>query len=103
MKQYIVEDAYTDNYHVITVIDGEIQSDRILAYYELSGYETRLQEEGYKRCYYVDLYGKKYQEALSTLNNAKEMLDYAVANPVNLSKEAIKKIKKILFLEDNND
>ena len=48
-KQYIYKLAYTDNYHVIQVVDGKIEHSTIVAYYELDGFLSALRSMGMRK------------------------------------------------------
>ena len=87
VKQYFYWHAYTDNYHLMTVVDGKIEDDTIVAYHELSGARTMLENRGYQRALLVQEAEIEFQRAEEAYNDAKEMLAKAKANPVQLSDE----------------
>lgn len=72
IKQYICRVAYSDNYHVIQIVDGKIENDAIVSYYKLDGFLSALKAMGYERVYYVS-------EHKLRLNLAKEELEFAQA------------------------
>lgn len=86
MKQYFVKKAYTDNCHVIQCVDGVI-SDRIIAYHQLQGYTSALEDMGYTKAYYLPEYEKKMLEAKEEYERAKAEYEEALTNPLIVSKE----------------
>lgn len=98
-KQYIYEPAYTDNYHVIQVVDGKIENDTIVAYYELDGFLSALRSMGYKRGYYVPEYKLKMREAEEELEFAQKAYSEAAQHPVNFATGEADKYKMITHMQ----
>ena len=91
MKQYVITPAYTGNDHVICVNNGKIESDHIVAYYELQGYTSALENMGYERAEYVPALEAEVKKAQKELNMAKEALEDAKKRPLKISKEDAEK------------
>lgn len=90
-KQYFLNDAYTDNYHVVCVVGGKVEFDYILSTWEIDGFIKRIESEGYEKAEYVPDYARKVEEAKKALEHALEMWEYAKKMPLNISdKEAVK-------------
>ena len=87
VKQYFYWHAYTDNYHLMTVVDGKIEDDQIVAYHELCGAQALLEHRGYKKALLVQEAEIEFQKAEQTYNDAKDMLETARANAVQISDE----------------
>lgn len=87
VKQYFYWPAYTDNYHLMTVVDGKIEDDQIVAYHELCGAQALLEHRGYKKALLVQEAEIEFQRAEQTYNDAKAMLETARANAVQISDE----------------
>ena len=87
VKQYFYWHAYTDNYHLMTVVDGKIEDDTIVAYHELSGAQAMLERRGYQKALLVQEAEIEFQRTEEAFNAAKEKLAKAKANPVQLSDE----------------
>ena len=100
MKQYYIKPAYTGNYHVISCVDGKL-SDRILAYYELSGYISCLEDQGYTKAYYLPEYEKKLQKAKEAYEIAMGEYEEAKANPLIVSEREAQSL--MCLREDNCD
>lgn len=81
-KQYVVKEAYTDNYCVLQYEDGKLTNYTIIAYYEVDGYLTSLQNMGYTQAYYVPEYKAKVDELRRELNHAISEYENAVKNPL---------------------
>ena len=62
-KQYVITEAYKDNYKVIQYVDGVYDGGKIVAYYELDGYISALENMGYEKAYDVDEAEKEMLEA----------------------------------------
>jgi hypothetical protein len=95
MRQYVITPAYTGNEHVICVNDGKVESDNIVAYYELQGYTSALENMGYERAEYVPALEVKVKEAQEKLEWAKKALEDAKKHPLNISKEDAKKYRLV--------
>lgn len=77
-KQYVVTEAYNDNYKVVQYVDGVYDGGKIVAYYELDGFISALESMGYEKAYDVDEAEKKmlgakqqYEWALKEYEHAK--------------------------------
>ena len=95
MKQYFITKAYSDNYHVVRVNDGEVEHDEIMAYYELEGYTSALESFGYKKAEYVPAIEAKVKKAQEALDMAKAALENAKKNPLKISREDAERYKLI--------
>lgn len=100
VKQYIYEPTYTDNYHVIQIVDGKIERDSIVAYYELDGFLAALQAMGYEKGYFVPQYKMKMMLAQEELEFAQRAYEEAMRHPVELEKDEIEKYRKIVHSLD---
>jgi hypothetical protein len=87
MKQYVITPAYTGNDHVICVNDGKVESDNIVAYYELQGYTSALENMGYERAEYVPAFEAEVKKAQEALEMAKEALEDAKKRPLKISRK----------------
>jgi hypothetical protein len=104
MKQYTV--AYTDNYHVIEVVDGKIVSDNIVAYDDLTGYTAALEAHGYTKAYFVPKYKKEMEKARAAHLLAQENYDFALDNALSISDAEASKSKVLaphLLKEDYDE
>lgn len=71
VKQYTVEEAYTDNDKVSRYVDGKLEYYEVMSNWVTEGYCSALESMGYTKAYNV----KKAEEIL---NEAKEAYDYAL-------------------------
>lgn len=71
MKQYTIEDAYTGNVGIRCYNNGKEVDYEIVNDYNIQGYCSVLENQGYTRAYDV----KKYQELV---NEAEENLKWAI-------------------------
>lgn len=99
MKQYVIKEAYTDNYTVTRYLDGRLEGGKILSIWDLSGYLQAIENDGYIRAYVVGDYIRKLQEAEAQYNYALNEYQMALQNPLWLSEEAA---ETILFWEGIN-
>ena len=90
VKQYYSWPAYTDNYHVMTVIDGKIEDDSIVSLYALSEIMEYLEGRGYKKACLLQEAEIELKKAEEALKDAKEAMERAQANPLQISEEEIK-------------
>ena len=90
VKQYYSWPAYTDNYQVMTVVDGKIEDDSIVSLYALSEIMEYLEGRGYKKAHLIQEAEIRMAKAEEEYNYAKEALAEAQANPLQLSDEEIK-------------
>lgn len=100
MKQYVIREAYTDNYQVFQYVDGKLEVNSILGYYALEGYIEAIENMGYTRAYFVPEYEKEMQKAKEEYDFASEQFEKAKNSPLILNDEETKKFKKIAFIED---
>ena len=87
VKQYYSWPAYTDNYHVLTVVDGKVEDDNIVSLYALSEIQSYLEGRGYQKAHLVLEEEIRLQKAEQELKDAQEALAMAKAAPLNLSNE----------------
>lgn len=99
-KQYVIKEAYTDNYHVLQYVDGKLERCNIVSYYELDGYIAALKNMGYVRAYYEREYHVKMLRAKEDYEFALADYEKAKENPLVLSDEEIKKYRKITHSND---
>ena len=97
-KQYIYKLAYTDNYHVIQVVDGKIEHSTIVAYYELDGFLSALRSMGYEEGYYVPEYKLEMLKAQEELEFAQKAYNRAVQHPVNFASGEVEMYKMITHM-----
>lgn len=98
-KQYIYKLAYTDNYHVIQVVDGKIEHSTIVAYYELDGFLSALRSMGYEEGYYVPEYKLEMLKAQEELEFAQKAYNRSVQHPVNFASGEADKYKMITHMQ----
>lgn len=106
MRQYVVLQAYTDNYHVIQVVDGKILQDNIVAYYNLPGYTDALENHGYQKAYFVPEAKKALEVAKKEYLYAQSAYDTAVNAPLQITDEEAQKnraLAEILKPDDWDD
>lgn len=103
VKQYIFEPAYTDNYHVIQVVDGKIEDHAIVSYWELDGFIKALERMGYERGYFVPRYKVELLRIQEELEFAQEAYDRAVQHPVTLEGAEVERYKKIIHFGEDNE
>jgi hypothetical protein len=103
MKQYVITPAYTGNDHVICVNNGKVESDTIVAYYELQGYTSALENMGYERAEYVPAFEADVKNAQKALDIAKEALENAKKRPLKISEEDARKYNLIRDICDWDD
>lgn len=82
VKQYTVEEAYTDNDKVSRYVDGKLEYFEVMSYWETEGYCSALESMGYTKAYDV----KKAEEIL---NDAKKTYDYALEYYEKAKKNAL--------------
>lgn len=87
MKQYMVTKAYTDNYHVYCFNNGKLETDTIVALWDLSGYLSALENMGYTEGFYVPEHEKKVRCAQEALKYAEDDLAEARKHSINMSTE----------------
>lgn len=80
IKQYTIEDAYTDNTEIKMYEKGKLVGTKIVSNWKLYAYLERLIDEGYQRAYDVKKYERAVQEAKESLVQAEFELDLARAN-----------------------
>lgn len=89
VKQYYSWPAYTDNYHVMTVVDGKIEDDSIVSLYALSEIMEYLEGRGYKKAHLLQEAEIEMQKAEEALRSAQEALAEAQANPLHIAEEEV--------------
>lgn len=103
LKQYVVEEAYTDNYFVLLYVDGVLQNQQILAYYDLPGYTKSIEDSGYTRAYYKPKYYKMINDLVDQYLNALEQYNEAARNPLILSEKEEKLYRTITHFKEYCD
>lgn len=99
MKQYVVKEAYTDNYHVLQYVDGVLEANDILSYYVLEGYIRAIENLGYTRAYFEPEYLKLMQQAKEEYDFAMEQYKTAQENSLVLSEKEVERYKLITHFE----
>lgn len=87
IKQYTIEDAYTDNTEIKIYEKGKLVDKKIVANWKLSVYLERLIDEGYQRAYNVKEYERAVQKAKESLMQAEIELEMARANRLYSEKD----------------
>lgn len=80
MKQYYIKEAYSGDYHIVRIVDGEIEYHDIIPVHEFAGYTNALKTFGYKPAYYMCEYEKMKK------------------NPLVLSERAEEELKRMLYI-----
>ena len=87
IKQYTIEEAYTDNTKIKMYKKGKLVNIKIVSNCKLYAYLERLIDEGYQQAYDVKKYEKAVQEAKESLIQAENELEMARANRLYLEKD----------------
>lgn len=80
IKQYTIEDAYTDNTEIKMYEKGKLVDRKIVSNWKLYAYLERLIDEGYQQAYDVKKYEKAVQGAKESLMQAEFDLQLAQVN-----------------------
>ena len=80
IKQYTVEDAYTDNSEIKIYEKGKLVNRKIVSNWKLWAYLENLIDEGYQQAYDVSKYEKAVREAKELLIQTENELAMARAN-----------------------
>lgn len=80
IKQYTIEDAYTDNTEIKMYEKGKLVGKKIVSNWKLHAYLERLIDEGYQQAYDIRKYEKAVQKAKESLAQAEFALELARAN-----------------------
>jgi hypothetical protein len=87
IRQYTIEEAYTDNTKIKMYEKGKLVNQKIVANWQLSFYLEILIDEGYQRAYDLKKYEKAVQEAKESLMQAEIELEKARANRLYSEKD----------------
>lgn len=87
IKQYTIEDAYTDNTEIKMYEKGKMVDKKIVSNWKLYAYLERLIDEGYQRAYDVKKYERAVQKAKESLMQAEIELEMARANRLYSEKD----------------
>ena len=87
IKQYTIEEAYTDNTTIKMYEKGKLVGQKIIANWKLYAYLERLIDEGYQQAYDTKKYEKAVQEAKQLLLQAEFDLELARANRLYTEEE----------------
>lgn len=98
-KQYVIKEAYTDNYHVLQYVDGKLEAHNIISYYELDGYISALKNMGYIQAYYEREYHVKMLRAKEDYEFALAYYEKAKENPLGLSDGEVEKYRQVTHME----
>ena len=77
IKQYIIEDAYTDNEKVTTFINGKLESYDVISYYEVEGYCRKLESDGYSKAYDTEKIKEELEKAKENVNYLEQQWEIA--------------------------
>ena len=80
VKQYTVEEAYTDNDKVSRYTDGKLEYYEVMSYWETQGYCKALESEGYTNAYDMSKAKEKLETAKQEYEDALEFYNMAKAN-----------------------
>ena len=87
IKQYTIEEAYTDNTKIKMYEKGKLVDSKIVSNWKLYAYLERLIDEGYQRAYDVKKYERAVQRAKEYLMQAEIELEVAMANRLYSEKD----------------
>lgn len=87
IKQYTIEDAYTDNTKIKMYEKGKLVDTKIVSNWKLYAYLEKLIDEGYQQAYDVKKYERAVQEAKESLVQAEVELEIARANRLYSEKD----------------
>lgn len=87
IKQYTVEEAYTDNTEIKMYEMGKLVNRKIVSNWKLYAYLESLIDQGYQEAYDVKKYEKAVQEARELLIQAENELAMARANRLYAEKD----------------
>ena len=87
MKQYVISYAYTGNTKVSLYENGVLINYVIVADYDISGYVSCLQSQGYAEAFYVQKAQEELDAARDAYTEALEALEKAKAAPLVLAEE----------------
>ena len=80
IKQYIIEDAYTDNEKVTTFINGKLEYYDVMSYYEGEGYCRSLESDGYSKAYDTEKIKEELEKVKENANYLEQQLEIAKLN-----------------------
>lgn len=96
-KQYVYEKCYADNYRVISIVDGKIEMDEIVPYYELSGYISYFNNNGYTLGFYIKNLEKELLKISREYDRLQKEYKEALKNEITfLNKNEEDKFKKMM-------
>lgn len=87
MKQYVVSYAYIGNTKVSLYENGVLINSVIVADYDISGYVSCLQSQGYAEAFDVQKAQEELDAARDAYTRALEALEEAKASPLILAEE----------------
>lgn len=87
IKQYTIEDAYTDNTEIKMYEKGKLVNTKIVSNWKLYAYLEILIDEGYQQAYDVKKYERAVREAKESLMQAEIELEMARANRLYSEKD----------------
>lgn len=76
-KQYVITEAYTDNYKVVQYVDGIYDGGKVVPYYELDGFVSALESMGYEEAFDVDKANVEMLEAKQIYEIALQRYEHA--------------------------
>ena len=82
MKQYVISHAYTGNIEVSMYENGVLINTVVVAEYDISGYVSCLQSQGYVEAFDVQKAQEDFDAARDTYTEALEALEKAKASPL---------------------
>lgn len=87
MKQYVISYAYTGNIEVSMYENGVLINSVVVADYDISGYVSCLQSQGYVEAFDVQKAQEELDAARDVYTEALEALEKAKASPLVLAEE----------------
>jgi len=75
-----VENAYTDNEKVTTLINGKLESYDVMSYLEIEGYCRRLESDGYSKAYDVEKIKEELEKARVDIKYLEQQYEIAKLN-----------------------
>ena len=100
-KQYVIKKTYNGNSRILQYVDRRYDACTIVAYYEVSGYVSALENMGYKRAYYEKEFLARIRNLEEALKDAKEMYQNVQGCFLDLSTEEAEKYERLTYFDEN--
>lgn len=101
-KQYVIQEAYTDNFKILQYVNGKYETGTIVAIYEVDGYVSALENMGYERAYYEKEFLARIKNLEKELAMAKEWYQNVQGCFLDLSEEEAKKYEEITYFDEDD-